>query len=87
MVFDWLVVGPSWKRIRRAPSVALKRAGITTQVGNHSMRATGITDYLKTTARFPKCGKMANHADARSTQLYDRRADAASLDEYQKVGI
>ena len=31
--------------------------------------------------------KMANHADTRTTQLYDRRSDAASLDEYQKVGI
>jgi hypothetical protein len=30
---------------------------------------------------------MANHADTRTTQLYDRRADAASLDEYNKVGI
>jgi hypothetical protein len=32
-------------------------------------------------------GKMANHADTRTTQLYDRRGDSASLDEYGKVGI
>jgi integrase len=31
--------------------------------------------------------KMANHADTRTTQLYDRRGDSASLDEYGKVGI
>jgi hypothetical protein len=31
--------------------------------------------------------KMANHADTRTTQLYDRRDDAVSLDEYGKVGI
>jgi hypothetical protein len=30
---------------------------------------------------------MANHDDTRTTQLYDRRSDAASLDEYQRVGI
>jgi hypothetical protein len=30
---------------------------------------------------------MANHADTRTTQLYDRRGDATSFDEYQKVGI
>ncbi|MCU1293137.1 MAG: hypothetical protein JWP08_1987 [Bryobacterales bacterium] len=30
---------------------------------------------------------MANHADTRTTQLYDRRTDAASLEEYNKVGI
>jgi hypothetical protein len=27
-----------------------KRAGIRTRIGNHSLRATGITDYLKATA-------------------------------------
>jgi hypothetical protein len=31
--------------------------------------------------------KMANHADTRTTQLYDRRSNSASLDEYGKVGI
>ena len=35
----------------------------------------------------PEARKMANHADTRTTQLYDRRSDAASLDEYGKVGI
>ena len=63
-------------------------AGIKTRVGNHSMRATGITDYLKSEgSSLSEARKMANHADTRTTQLYDRRADAASLDEYAKVGI
>ncbi len=31
--------------------------------------------------------KMANHADTRTTQLYGRRGDTASLDECGKVGI
>jgi len=31
--------------------------------------------------------KMTNHADTRTTQLYDRREDVASLDEYSRVGI
>ena len=64
-----------------------KRAGIKTRIGNHSMRATGITDYLKSDGSLAEARKMANHADTRTTQLYDRRADAASLDEYGKVGI
>ena len=64
-----------------------KRAGIKTRIGNHSMRATGITDYLKSEGSLTEARKMANHADTRTTQLYDRRGDAASLDEYQKVGI
>ena len=63
------------------------RAGIKTKIGNHSLRATGITDYLKSDGSLSEARKMANHADTRTTQLYDRRADAASLDEYGKVGI
>jgi site-specific recombinase XerC len=64
-----------------------KRAGIKTRIGNHSMRATGITGYLKSDGSLSKARKMANHADTRTTQLYDRRDDTASLDEYGKVGI
>jgi integrase/recombinase XerD len=64
-----------------------KRSGIKTRIGNHSMRATGITDYLKNDGSLAEARKMANHADTRTTQLYDRRGDAASLDEYTKVGI
>jgi site-specific recombinase XerD len=65
-----------------------KEAGIKTRVGNHSMRATGITDYLKSEgSSLSEARKMANHADTRTTQLYDRRPDAASLDEYARVGI
>jgi site-specific recombinase XerD len=64
-----------------------QRAGIKTRIGNHSMRATGITDYLKSDGSLSEARKMANHADTRTTQLYDRRGDSASLDEYGKVGI
>ena len=64
-----------------------KTAGIKTKIGNHTMRATGITDYLKSEGSLSEARKMANHADTRTTQLYDRRGDSASLDEYVKVGI
>lgn len=64
-----------------------RQAGIKTKIGNHSLRATGITDYLKSDGSLAEARKMANHADTRTTQLYDRRADAASLEEYNKVGI
>jgi site-specific recombinase XerD len=64
-----------------------RHAGIRTRIGNHSMRATGITDYLRSDGSLAEARIMANHADTRTTQLYDRRADAASLDEYGKVGI
>jgi site-specific recombinase XerD len=64
-----------------------KQVGIKTKIGNHTMRATGITDYLKSDGSLAEARKMANHADTRTTQLYDRRGDSASLGEYEKVGI
>ncbi len=64
-----------------------RQAGIKTKIGNHSLRATGITDYLKNGGTVEKAQAMSNHADPRTTKLYDRREDVASLDEYEKVGI
>jgi integrase len=64
-----------------------RAAGIKTKVGNHSLRATGITDYLKSDGTLEHAQAMANHSSPRTTKLYDRRNDEASLDEYEKVGI
>jgi hypothetical protein len=30
---------------------------------------------------------MANHSSPRTTKLYNRRNDEASLDEYERIGI
>jgi integrase/recombinase XerC len=62
-------------------------AGIETQIGNHSFRATGITAYLKNGGTLEKAASMANHASTRTTQLYDRRSDEVTLDEVERVGI
>jgi site-specific recombinase XerD len=64
-----------------------RQAGIKTKVGNHSLRATGITDYLKSDGTLEHAQAMANHSSPRTTKLYDRRGDEVSLDEYQRVGI
>jgi site-specific recombinase XerD len=64
-----------------------QQAGIKTKIGNHSMRATGITDYLKHEGTLENAQQMANHSSPRTTKLYDRRNEEASLDEYAKVGI
>lgn len=65
------------KHTRRA-----KQAGITSK----SATATGITDYLKSDGSLAEARRMANHANSRTTQLYDRGDDTASLREYEKVG-
>ena len=62
-----------------------RQAGIKTRVGNHSMRATGITDYLKSDGSLSEARKMANHADTRTTQLYDRRSDRIDTEDPTSV--
>ena len=94
--------GPLWRTSGRATGISrrmvqkdaytmiarrARQAGIKTKIGNHSMRATGMTDYLKSGGTLEKAQAMANHSSPRTTKLYDRRSDEASLDEYEKVGI
>ena len=62
-------------------------AGINTKAGNHTFRATGLTAYLKNGGTLEKAAAMANHASTRTTQLYDRRHDAVTLDEIERVVI
>lgn len=64
-----------------------KQAGIKTHIGNHSMRATGITAYLRNGGTREHAQAMAAHSSPRTTELYDRRDEEVSLDEYERVGI
>ena len=67
---------------RRATTV-----GIRTKIGNHSFRATGITEYLRNGGKLEIAQQMANHESARTTGLYDRRTDQVSLDEVERIVI
>ena len=62
-------------------------AGIATKIGNHSFRATGITEYLRNGGKLEIAQQMANHESARTTGLYDRRNDQVSLDEVERIVI
>ena len=62
-----------------------RAAGITTKIGNHTFRATGVTAYLKNGGTLERAAQMANHASARTTQLYDRRAEEVTLDEVERI--
>jgi site-specific recombinase XerD len=67
-----------------------RRAGdadILTKIGNHSFRATGITEYLRNGGKLEIAQQMANHESARTTGLYDRRNDQVSLDEVERIVI
>lgn len=67
---------------RRAAAV-----GIRTNVGCHSFRATGITEYLRHGGQLEIAQQMANHESPRTTGLYDRRQGQVTLDEVQRVVI
>jgi len=60
-------------------------AGIKTRIGYHSMRATGITDYLKSDRTLEHAQTTAAHSSPRTIKLYDQRKDETALDEYEKV--
>jgi len=64
-----------------------RAAGIKTEIGCHTFRATGITAYLKNGGKLEIAQQMAAHESARTTGLYDRRNDEISLDEVERVGI
>jgi hypothetical protein len=52
-----------------------------------TVRATGITAYLKNGGTLEKAAAIANHSSTRTTQLYDRRSDEVTLDEIERVLI
>jgi site-specific recombinase XerD len=64
-----------------------RRAGIATTLGNHSVRATGITASLKNGGTLEKAAQMANHASTPTTQLYDRRREELTLDEVERIRV
>jgi site-specific recombinase XerD len=60
---------------------------INTDIGCHSFRATGITEYLRNGGKLEIAQQMANHASARTTGLYDRHGDQIKLDEVERIFI
>jgi integrase len=62
-------------------------AGIKTRIGNHTFRATGITQYLRNGGRRELAQQMAAHESPRTTALYDRRDEEAAVDEVERILI
>jgi integrase/recombinase XerD len=50
-------------------------AWIKTKIGNHTFRATGITQYLRYGGRRDLAQQMTAHELPRTKALYDRRDD------------
>ena len=62
-------------------------AGIGTRIGNHTFRATGITQYLRNGGRRELAQQMAAHESPRTTALYDRRDDEVAVAEVERILI
>jgi integrase/recombinase XerD len=75
---------PDVYRMIRRRSLA---AGIKTEIGCHTFRATGITAYLKNGGRLEVAQQMAAHESSRTTGLYDRQGDEISVDEVERICI
>jgi site-specific recombinase XerD len=60
-------------------------AGLGNDLGCHSCRATGITNYLINGGTLERAAAIAGHASTRTTQLYDRRRDLVAPDEIERV--
>ena len=50
-----------------------KIAGLPDWLGSHVCRATGITRFLEAGGTLEEAADLANHADTRTTRIYDRR--------------
>jgi hypothetical protein len=50
----------------------------------HTFRGTGMTVFLSNGGSLEAAQDMANHADPRTTKLYDRRKDLAKLSEIDR---
>lgn len=59
--------------------------GLPRGIGNHSLRGTGITSFLTNNGSLEKAQRMANHVDLRTTQLYDRRSKAVTLEDVERT--
>ena len=73
----------AWNMVRRRAH----DAGIQTQIGCHSLRGSGITNFLENGGRLEDAQKMAGHSSAKTTKLYDRRDDAIKLDDVEKISF
>jgi site-specific recombinase XerD len=72
-----------WRMIRKHAAVA----GIASPIGNHSFRATGITNFLENGGSLENAQDMAAHASPRTTRLYDRRRDRLKQAEVERIRL
>ena len=71
----------AWRMMRRRAAAA----GIHAPIGNHTFRATGITNYLSNGGSLEHAQELAAHESPRTTKLYDRRREQVAQDEVERI--
>jgi site-specific recombinase XerD len=64
-----------------------RTASLPQTIGCHTFRATGITAYLEAGGTIEGAQAIAAHESPRTTKLYDRRGDMATLEEVERIAI
>jgi integrase/recombinase XerD len=77
-------LGMSRRDLLRVVKQRCAEAGLPGNICNHSFRGTGITVFLQNGGSLEVAQDIANHSDPRTTKLYDRRKDLATLHEIER---
>ena len=64
-----------------------KQAELPDTISCHTFRGTGITEALTNGATLEEAQRLANHADIRTTMLYDRRDKTVKLGVVERIVI
>jgi site-specific recombinase XerD len=73
----------AWYMVRRRAAAA----GIAAPIGNHTFRATGITNFLENGGTLEHAQDMAAHASPRTTRLYDRRKERITQVQVERIRL
>jgi integrase/recombinase XerD len=63
----------------------LKKIGMVGEYSPHSFCATGITRFLEEGGTLEVAQDMADHADSRTTKLYDRRGQRILREDVERI--
>ena len=64
-----------------------REVGLPASICNHSFRATGITLYQEGGGDIETAARLAGHADARTTQLYNRHERTVTGVELERIQL
>jgi len=63
----------------------IKKIGMVGEYSPHSFRATGITRFLEEGGTLEAAQHVADHADSRTTKLYDRRGQKVLREDVERI--